>query len=137
MVTVTYKVREAGTDRPFAIRGNGNTRADAVAEAKAKIAMVVGVVSEVTISDVPTGAETGAVASAAGLFSDADLVLRNSAGKVVTVRLENVTTAIGTGIGGLVDLSNDLVTAFAAAYKDGSGAGGYSPFDGRFISSGH
>lgn len=133
MPSANYKVREAGSGRFFTIRGTGNSRADAVAEASAKIAMTVGVIESASISDSMTEAELGAVASANGLFSDAILSLRNAAGKVVNVKLENVTTAIGTGTGGLINLQHALVTGFAAAYKDGNGAGGYTPYDGHFV----
>lgn len=133
MPSSIYKIREAGSGRFFTIRGTGDDRATAVAEANAKLAMTVGVVESATITDVPTGAELGAVASANGLYSDAILSLRNGSGKVVNVKLENVTTAIGTGTRGLIDLQNALVVAFASAYRDGGGVGGYTPYDGRFV----
>lgn len=136
MPTLSYKMRESGDNRAFTVKGTGLTRAAAVAEANAKLAMTVGTVESSTLTDVPTGGETG-TPSADTLFSDADLVLRNSAGKIVNVRLENVTTAIGTGLNGLIDLADPLVVAFATAYRDGAGAGGYTPYDGRFISSSH
>lgn len=136
MPTMSYKLRESSDNRAFTVKGTGLTRAAAVAEANAKLAMTVGTIESITITDVPTGPETGTT-SGDTIFSDANLVLRNSAGKVVNVRLENVTTAIGTGINGLIDLTDPLVTDFATAYRDGAGAGGYTPYDGHFISSSH
>lgn len=136
MPTVTYKMREASDNRPFSVRGTGLTKAAAVAEANAKLAMTVGTIESNSVSDVLVGGEIG-TPNGDSVFSDANLVLRNSAGKVVNVRLENVTTAIGTGLNGLLDLTDALIVAFATAYRDGAGAGGYTPFDGRFISSSH
>lgn len=137
MPSASYLVWEAGTNRPFRVRGTGATLADALAEANAKLAMTVGVVKEATYTDDIDPGDAGAVASAAGLFSDANLVLRNAAGKVVTVRLENITTSIGTGVNGMLDLTDPLITGFAAVYKDGADAGGYTPYDGKFIGSNH
>lgn len=136
MPTLSYKMRELTDNRAFTVKGNGLTRAAAVAEANAKLAMTVGTVESMTLTDVPTGGETG-TPNAGTEFSDANLVLRNAGGKVVNVRLENVTTDIGTGINGLIDLTDPLIVAFATAYRDGAGAGGYTPFDGHFISSSH
>lgn len=136
MPEVRYKLRESGDNRAFTITGTGLTRAAAVAEANAKLAMTVGTIESSSATDILTGPETG-VPNGGDLFSDANLVLRNAAGKVVNVRLENVTTDIGTGINGLIDLANALVVAFATAYRDGAGAGGYTAYDGHFISSSH
>lgn len=133
MPSLSYKVREAGSGRIFTVRGTGDDRATAVAEANAKMAMVVGVIESATITESPAEGELGAVASANGLFSDAILSIRNGAGKVVNTKLENVTTAIGTGTKGLINLQDGLVVAFATAYRDGEGLGGYTPYDGHFV----
>jgi hypothetical protein len=132
MPVVTYNLREASDNRKFIVRGTGLTRAAAVAEANAKLAMTVGTIEKSSVSDILSGPETG-TPNADGTFSDANLVLRDAAGKVVSVHLENVTTAIGTGLNGMIDLTDPLVTGFASAYRDGTGAGGYTPYDGHFV----
>lgn len=136
MPEVRYKLRELVDDKPFTIKGTGLTRAAAVAEANAKLAMTVGTVESSSVSDLLVGGEIG-TANADDQFSDANLVLRNAGGKVVNVRLENISTSLGTGVNGLVDLEDPLIVAFAAAYRDGAGLGGYTAFDGRYISSSH
>lgn len=132
MPRATYTMVEAGDGRIFKISGTGETRAAAIAEANAKLAMTVGVIQSGTISEDLAGDDLG-TAHGAGLFSDANLVLRNTAGKVVNVHLENISTDLGTGSNGLLDLTDPLITEFAAAYVDGSGNGGYTPYDGKFV----
>ena len=133
MPRVTYKMLESSDGRQFNVVGTGPDKATAVAEAKAKMAMTVGTIESATYSDVLAGADLG-TAHAAGIFSDANLSLRNTAGKVVNIHLENVSTDIGTGSNGLIDLTDPLIVAFATAYVDGAGAGGYTPYDGHFVS---
>lgn len=131
-VRVTYLLKELADYRPFRIGGSGPDRATAVAEANAKLAMICGVVERATISDVPTAGETGEPNPGTS-FSNADLILRNNTtGKTVSIRLDNVTTDIGTGVGGIIDIEDPLVVAFATAYRDGDGNGGYSPYGGEF-----
>lgn len=134
MSRVTYKMTEAGDGRKFNVVGTGDTLADAKAEADAKLAMTVGVIQSATQSEDIDAGDYGTVASAGGLFSDANLSLRNTDGTVVNIHLENVATSLGTGSNGLIDLTDPLIIAFAAAWKDGSGAGGYTPYDGHFVS---
>jgi len=133
MSRVTYKMLEASDGRKFNVVGTGASIADAQAEADAKLAMTVGTIVSASTSETLDPGDYGVVASAAGLFSDVNLSLRNTAGQVVNIHIENVTTAIGTGTNGLVDLTDPLVIAFAGAYKDGAGGGGYTPYDGHFV----
>lgn len=132
MPRATYKMVEAGDGRKFNVVGTGPNKASAIAEANAKLAMTVGTVEGGSYSDEITGADLG-TAHAAGNFSDANLSLRNTAGKVVNIHLENISTDVGTGSNGLIDLTDPLIVAFAGAYVDGSGAGGYTPYDGHFV----
>lgn len=133
MPRATYNMIEAGDGRKFKVVGTGPDKATAVAEAKAKVAMTVGFVDSGTYSDELTGADLG-TAHADGTFSDANLSLRNTAGKVVNIHLENISTDLGTGANGIIDLTDPLIIAFAGAYVDGAGAGGYTPYDGHFVS---
>lgn len=134
MSRVTYKMREAGDGRQFRVVGTGDTLADAKAEADAKVNMTVGVILSASQSEDIDAGDFAAVASAAGLFSDANLSLRNTEGQVVNIHLENVATSLGTGSNGLIDLTDPLIIAFATVYKDGAGNGGYVPYDGHFVS---
>jgi hypothetical protein len=134
MSRVTYKLTEAGDGRQFRVVGSGATLAAAKAEADSKLAMTVGAILSASQSEDIDAGDFGPVASAAGLFSDANLSLRNAAGQVVNIHLENVTTTIGTGTNGLIDLTDPLITGFATVYKDGAGNGGYLPYDGHFVS---
>lgn len=129
---VTYTMQELADYRPFHVVGTGATRAAAVAEANAKLAMTCGIQGVGMVSEQIAVGEAG-TANADTSFSNAEITLQNGSGKKVTVTLDNVTTAIGNGISGQVDTSNDLVKAFATAYRDGAGLGGYTPFSGHFI----
>lgn len=131
MPRVTYKLHEPN-GRKFTIAGTGLTRAAAVAEANAKLAMTVGTVDGMSVSDDLTGPETGEPFADDGSYSDANLVLRNAAGQTRTVHLENIENGLGDGVTGDIDLDAGLIIAFATAYRDGDGAGGYVPYGGKF-----
>lgn len=133
MPRVDYKLTEPVNNRPFHVIGTGLTRAAAVAEANAKLALTVGTVVGSSVSDVLTGPETGAVA-AGGVYSDAELILRRTSdGHKVAIHLENIDNALGTGVNGQLDLTNQDLIDFATAYRDGAGGGGYAVFDGYFV----
>lgn len=128
---VTYTITE-NTGRVFRISGSGPTRAEAVAEANAKLALTVGTVKSSSVSEDLAPGEEG-TEHAAGTYSDANLELRNTlTGKVVTVHLEDIATTYSDGFGN-VDVSNADIIAFATAYRDGAGAGGYEPIGGKFV----
>lgn len=129
---VIYKMEELNDHRVFHVTGTGPDRATALAEANAKLAMTVGYQGQATVSEQLAVGEAGA-ASADASFSNAEITLQNGAGKKVTIFLDNVTTAIGSGIAGQVDINNQLVKNFATAYRDGSDAGGYTPYSGKFV----
>lgn len=130
---VTYKLEELATGRPFRVVGTGLTRLAALGEANTKLNMTVGTVTGNSVSEELTGAEAGDP-SEDTQFSDAVIVLQHSVSGVKrAIKLDNVTTAIGTGLSGQVDVDNALVTAFAAAYRDGDGGGGYEAYDGYFV----
>jgi hypothetical protein len=132
MPTVSYKMLESATNRKFTVRGTGSSRAAAVAEANAKLAMTVGTIDGSSISEELAAGELG-TAHGAGTFSDAVLILQNGSGKRVSIKLDNISTAVGTGVAGQLDLADALVTDFATAYRDGDGNGGYAPYDGYFV----
>lgn len=131
MPRATYVLQESN-GRKFRVAGTGLTRAAAIAEANAKLAMTVGTVLDSSVSDDLTEEEAGA-AHAVGAYSDAELTMQNGAGRRVTVHLENIANDLGDGVTGDIDLDDALVTGFATAYKDGDGNGGYTPYSGHFV----
>lgn len=115
--------------RAFTIAGTGNTQAAALAELTAKAAMTVGTQEKVSFG----GPVTDAIANNTdAVYSDAVLVLRNGAGEIASVHLENISVVYGLGAGQL-DLTADDIVAFATAYRDGRGLGGYTPFGGEYV----
>lgn len=120
---------EEANGRPFSIAGSGNTKADAEAELGAKAALTIGTFVKATTSG-PMAAPPAA--NGASVYSDAVLVLRNAAGKLASVHLENISDEYGIG-NGLIDLTAGDITAFATAYRDGDGLGGYTPFAGEYV----
>lgn len=130
MARVTYTLEE-DTGRKFRVAGTGTTRAEAVAEANAKLALTVGSVRNGTVSELLEVAEEG-TANAGTVYSDANLELRNGlTGKIVNVHLENIATSYSDGFGN-IDVTNADIAAFATAYRDGQGAGGYEAVSGKF-----
>lgn len=130
MPRVTYNLQEPN-GRKFRVVGTGLTRAAAVAEANTKLALTVGTIVDSSVSDLLTGGETG-TANGAADYSDASLTLKNGA-KFVSIHLENISNEYGDGTTGDIDVLNDDIAAFAAAYKDGAGNGGYSAYSGHFV----
>lgn len=130
--TITYSGIDPATEKPFSVRGTGNSRAAALAEANAKLAMTVMTVQKATES--LELAEGDAGAPAAGVFADAYIRLSKGAGYGDrVVRLKNVTTAIKkAGTKGHIDGANALVAAFVAAYVDSDGTSGWTFVDGEF-----
>ena len=129
---ITYSGIDPATERPFSVRGTGNTRAEALAEANAKLAMTVLTVQKATESLALAAGDAGTPAS--GVFADAYITLGKGIGySDKVVRLKNVTTAIKkAGTKGHIDGANALVAAFVAAYVDGDGTGGWTFIDGMF-----
>lgn len=117
------------TGRAFSIAGSGNSEADATAELAAKAALTCGVVDKVSISGPMADPPENSVAA---VFSDAVLVLRNGAGDIATVHLENISVNYSLGAG-QIDLTEADIIAFATAYRDGQGLGGYVPFGGEYV----
>lgn len=116
--------------RPFSIAGTGTSQADALAELEAKAAITVGVADKVSFSG-PV-ADGTVENSTSAVYSDAVLVLRNNAGEIASVHLENIDANLAIGQGQL-DLTDPLIIAFATAYRDGRGLGGYSAFGGEYV----
>jgi hypothetical protein len=128
----TYTLQEPN-GRKFRVAGTGTTAADAKGEADAKLALTVGtLLGGTTSSEIAAGA-LGAP-HAAGVYSDANIeLIRASDGKKVSIHLENISDAYGDGVTGDLDKTNADLIAFAAAYRDGSGAGGYTVYGGSFV----
>jgi hypothetical protein len=131
MPRASYTLKEPN-GKKFRIGGSGPTRAAAIGEANAKLALTVGDVIQGSISDMLSEAEQG-LPHTAGTYSDAEFSMKNSAGNVVTVHLENISNAYGDGVTGDLILTNADLIAFASAYRDGAGAGGYLPYGGKFV----
>lgn len=132
MPRVTYRLVEPN-GRKFSIGGSGLTRAAAVAEANTKLALTVGDVIGSSVSDLLAGGEVGAAHASDG-YSDAELTLKKIAtGETVTIHLENISNEYGDGTTGDIDLLNDDIVAFATAYRDGDGDGGYAPYQGKYV----
>lgn len=132
MPRVTYRLVEPN-GRKFTIGGSGLTRAAAVAEANAKLALTVGDVVNSSVSDLLAAGEIG-TAHADDDYSDAELTLKKIAtGETVTIHLENISNEYGDGVTGDLNLLDDDIVAFATAYRDGDGDGGYAPYQGKFV----
>jgi hypothetical protein len=130
MATVTYNMLELGTGRKFRVTGNSDDSAEALAEANAKLAMTVGTV----VSSSQSGPITAGAGAANGgtQYSDAILILTKSGETDRGIKLDNIATSLSDGNGKL-NVTDPLITGFAAAYRDGSGNGGYSALSGYFV----
>lgn len=129
---VTIPMEELGTYRKFHVIGTGPNRVQAVAEASAKLALTCGFVGQAVVSE-PAGFNELGDGNPDTQFSDAELILQNGSGKKVNIYLDNISTSFGTGIDGQLDMTDPLIIAFATAYRDGGGLGGYTPFSGHYV----
>jgi hypothetical protein len=121
---------ELGTGRKFRVVGTSDDSAEALAEANAKLAMTVGtVVSNSSSGPLAAGAGT---ANPGSQYSDAVLILQKSGETDRAIRLDNIDTGLSDG-NGKIDVTDTLIAAFATAYRDGSGTGGYSALSGYFV----
>jgi len=130
---ITYNMREGGTDRKFQVVGTGSSRAAALAEANTKLAMTVGTIESASESaDLPV-LDYG-TPHAGPVFSDGIITLSRGVNYAKrSPKLENITVALKkANTAGDIDITNGLVTAFAAAYMDGDGNTGYTPVDGHY-----
>lgn len=114
--------------REFRISGTGPSDALALAEHNAKLALTVGTVVKQTHSS-PVAAAVGA--PAAGTYSNGFVTLKNAAGKVVNVQFDNITN--GVAANGHILIGDALIEAFADAYRDRDGTGGYVPIGGEIV----
>ncbi len=131
--TVSYKMEELGTGREFHVRGNGATRAAALAEAKAKLQLTVGTQISGTVSEPLAGADLGA-ANGGAQFSDGILVLGKAGSAKRVISLDNISTQYAlSGSAGKINPSDADILAFAAAFVDGDGVGGYSVLSGEYV----
>lgn len=132
MARVTYTLQEPN-GRKFKVAGTANTRVLAIAEANTKVGMTVGTVLSATVSEDLAGDDL-AESNDSASYSDAVLTLQHTVtGVRRSIKLENISNALGDAITGDLILDDPLVVAFAAAYRDGDGTGGYEPYDGRFV----
>jgi len=99
----------------------------------AKLAITSGVVvsasSTAAIDPLPT-------ADGAGDGEDATLTLFLAGVGKRTVKIENMSLdAKIPDSEGIVDITNGSITGFAAAYRDGTGAGGYTIVAGEYVNN--
>lgn len=128
------RVKNDVTAHVFSVVGTGASAADALAELEAKLAITGGtLLSASQSSQLVPGDLTPPVAGAGG-----DAILYLQLGNDTSTRIGiNINNMSGTfkdpakNDGSL--LLTGAVAAFAGAYKDGQGNGGYSAVGGRFL----
>lgn len=132
--TITITGYDPATGINHSVRGTGTTRAQALAELKARAALQVLVKVKGTESMALVAADFTATVFATGAFADMELTLTKGIGySDKVIRLPNTTTAVLlAGSKGQVDITNSLITDFATAYVDGDGVNGYVPLRGQF-----
>lgn len=122
---ITYTGFDPASDKQFSVRGSGNTRAAALAEANAKLALTVMNVARASESQALPAGDEGA--AAAGTSADGVITLTKGVGYTdKVVKFENMTTAVKkAGTKGQIDGTHALIVAFVDAYVDGDGNSGY------------
>ncbi len=127
----TYHLAESN-GRKFDVVGTSTaSAAQARTEADKKIALTVGTYLG-GIESAPPAAD--GVPHADGEYSDAVIVLRRGTTPnyfYTTIRLQNIANEYGTD--GEIPAGNADIDAFAGAYHDGAGTGGWSFKSGRFV----
>ena len=129
----TANLQDLDSDALFSVQGTSDTIAEARAELQAKLAMVTNAevlsVTESSSVDVAAYPVHAAGGDAKGTFT-----LRQGTDRSTTrtINIPNVTTDIknATAQDGTIDIEDDLVTAFGAAYRDADGVGGYTVIRG-------
>lgn len=128
------RVKNTVTAHVFTIVGTGDTVADAQAELEAKLALVGGTLLSASRSEQLDVATLAAPVNGPG--GDAIVYLQQGS---------DTSTRIGININNMAGTFKDAtkndgsiiltgaVAAFAAAYIDGAGNGGYSAVGGRFL----
>lgn len=132
--TITITGFDPATGVKHTLRGSGASRAAALSELVARAALTVMTGQKGSESQALPAADYASVVFASGVFADMDLTLTKGIGYTdKVVRIANCTTSIRlAGSKGVVDITNALVTAFAGAYIDGDGVGGYTVVRGQF-----
>lgn len=132
MVTIKQLLKST-VNREFFLVGTGLTRAGAFAEFQAKRQLTVATeVNPATVSDVLTAGEIAALLPlASGDAGNAVLVMHKAGTRNKTVRMAEVTSAVGLADGS-INTAHASITAFATAYSDGDGNIGYSCLKGRY-----
>lgn len=131
MARVTVNMTQAVTGLPFQVVGTADTMALARAEAIAKTALTVGDV--VSVSESEDVEDISGYVAAAGDDADAVIILGKVGNANRPIKITNATKAIALVNGkGKINIANGLVTAFAGAYRDGDGDGGYTAVGGQF-----
>lgn len=133
---VTANCQDLDTDALFSIQGTSDTLAEARAEAQAKLAMVTNAVV-LSVNESASVDVAGYPVHAVGGDGKGSFTLRQGTDRATTrtVTIPNVTAEIknATAQDGSIDINNDLVEAFGAAYRDADGNGGYTVIRGFLI----
>ena len=134
-VTVKYTV---GASNDLAsVVGTGQTSAEALAEVTAKVALMRGVgVSGSTTTPIDT-ADLPAFSGASNDARNAILTLKRTGYPAHTVRVPNMRYDLGLAGDqtGLIDVTSAAIQAFATAFRDSDGVGGYSCIRGQYLLS--
>lgn len=135
--TLTITGFNPNSGKPHTLRGTGPTRAAALAELEARATLTVLTPVRGTESMNMVGADYTTVAGLFKTGSDVDMILTLSKGVGYTDKVVRIDNASNTyrlaGSKGLVDIANDDIVAFAAAYTDGDGVGGYTVIAGEYV----
>jgi hypothetical protein len=128
MSRVTHKLIEPN-GRKFNVIGTGLTIVEARNEAAAKLSLTSGFTQESYESqavDVTQPAYTD-------MYSDAVVVLKKGI-KYATIKLDNVSNSLADMTGGAAHglLDPAKLAAFATAWRDGNGDGGYTFHEGYY-----
>jgi hypothetical protein len=130
--TITYTGYDPASEHVFSVRGTGTTRALALSEANARLAL--------TVMAFPVGRESQVLpvgdsgTAAGGVGKDATIVLTKGIGFTdKVIHLQECTVAVKLANSkGKIDITHPLITAFVLAYIDGDGVSGYSVVSGQF-----
>lgn len=126
-LSLPYTQPQGGTDN---LIGTGNTLADAVAEFNAKATITAGSVTVGVLPKVSFEDDQYAWIPASAVGYNSDLVFIKN-GLTKTVGVQNMRRTYFDNSGRLLQPVPADVAAFATAWRDGNGVGGYTCIDGH------
>jgi hypothetical protein len=125
-----------GQGVPFIVRASGPDAATAEAHLKAKLLLIKGTIVKVTESAAQLNADYPPGAAGDGTSFELTLQIGTD---TATARTETIVNGLG-GLGlaadpATIDVSKAAIAAYAAAYRDSDGVGGYSAVRGHYLKS--